>query len=149
MVKKYIAPYILKSEYVCRHCGALPPGFEINNMSFIFCLLFGRFEKIRQQWGKPLDISSGYRCPTYQQSLWLSRASSSPLSVHIFGLAFDINVDTPDDVKSLVNIAEAIDPDLRIGYQEYLAKGNTFVHIDVGYLINPIFDTRLHEGARW
>jgi uncharacterized protein YcbK (DUF882 family) len=148
-MKKYIAPYILQSEYACHHCKALPPGLDLTSVSFIYSILFTDFRKIREKWGKPLDITSGYRCPTHQRFLWNVGQSPSPLSVHVFGLALDINVNSANDVEGLVHVAEAIDPDLRIGYREYLAKGQTFVHIDIGYLMNPIYDAQLREGARW
>ncbi len=148
-MSKYISPYILKSEYACRHCGALPPGLDLTSISFIYGILFTDFEKIRKQWGSPLRISSGYRCPAHQLRLWQRKESTTPFSVHIFGLALDINVKTPEEVDSLVSIAGAIDPELRIGYRQYLAKEQTFVHIDIGYLINPIYDISLVEGERW
>jgi uncharacterized protein YcbK (DUF882 family) len=146
---KYIAPYILKDEYACHHCDKLPSGLDVKLPAFVFHLLFTRFEEIRKQWGKPLDITSGYRCPTYQRFLWNVGQSDSPLSVHIFGLALDINVKSKNEVNTLVNIVEGIDSELRIGYQQYLNAGKTFIHIDVGYLISPVYDEALHEGARW
>jgi len=148
-MSKYIAPHILKSEYACRHCGALPPGLDLTSVSFIYSILFADFEKIRKQWGSQLKISSGYRCPAYQLRLWQNKLTTTPYSVHIFGLALDIEMKTADEVKSLVTMAECIDPELRIGYRQYLAKGQTFVHIDIGYLISPIYDISLVEGERW
>jgi uncharacterized protein YcbK (DUF882 family) len=146
---KYIAPYITQDEYSCHHCKKLPPGLDVHLPAFVFHLLFTRFEEIRKQWGKPLNITSGYRCPDYQRFLWNASKSDSPISVHIFGLALDISVGTKDEVKRLVSIAEGIDSELRLGFQQYLKSGQTFMHMDVGYLISPVFDVKLHEGARW
>lgn len=148
-MKKYIAPYITRAEYACSHCDALPPGLDPKLPTFNYHLLFTRFEEIRNQWRKPLRISSGYRCPTYQRFLWNVGRSDSAISVHIFGLALDIDVDSEAEVNRLVTIAEAIDGDMRLGYKKYLQQGHTFVHMDIGYLISPIYDLSLREGVRW
>lgn len=146
---KYIAPYILRTEYECHHCKALPPGIDLKNLQIAYELLFGRFKEIRESWGGPLQISSGYRCTDYQGLLIKQGKSRSPYSVHIFGLALDIDVHDDADVRKLVKIVEMIDPDLRIGYKEYLEKMQSFIHIDMGYLISPKYSQVLREGARW
>lgn len=144
---KYIAPYITRAEYACRHCDGLPPTLE--ERAYIYEVFFGRFAEIREKWNRPLRISSGYRCTEHQLTLYRQKKSATPYSVHIFGLALDIDVDTRNEVLSLVDVAEEIDPDMRIGYQDYLNKGQTFVHIDMGYFIGPSYDKKLCEGARW
>lgn len=96
-----------------------------------------------------MDIISGYRCTDYQTMLFEQKKSRTPYSVHIFGLALDIDVHNETDVHGLVNIIRAIDDDMRIGYLEYLEKMQTFVHVDMGYLISPRYSSVLREGARW
>jgi uncharacterized protein YcbK (DUF882 family) len=141
---KYIALYITKKDYACHHCGKLPPFYEPDYPSIIHEILFDRFKQIRDSWGKPLHIDSGYRCQEHNKAV-----GGEEWSVHCFGLALDLGVDNEEEVHQLVHVAETIDPDLRIGFQRYLDKGQHLVHIDVGYLINPRFSLNLHEGARW
>lgn len=133
-----IAPHILDSEYRCSCCGLLPPGFDIDDSKFQ--CLFTTFWLIRTAWGKPLVISSGYRCKQHNQAI-----GGSHLSVHMFGLALDIDC-APDEVEELFNIIESVNPDLRIG--KYTI-GGSFVHMDVGYLIDPIASNHWIKGKRW
>lgn len=133
-----IAPHITDNEYRCSCCGLLPPGFNINDPKYAF--LFQDFWQIRTAWGKPLKISSGYRCPAHNKAI-----GGSYLSVHMFGLALDLDC-APDEVEDLFTTVLSINPDLRIG--KYTISGS-FVHIDSGYLITPIASIHWIKGKRW
>lgn len=78
-------------------------------------------EQIRQHFGAPVTITSGYRTPSHNAA----QAGSSSKSQHMYGLAADIKVEghTPAEVYA---------------YAETLLPGtggigiyNTFVHVDV------------------
>ena len=75
--------------------------------------------------------------------------SSAYLSTHAFGMALDLDVPNEEAVKSLVRLIEKYQPELRVGYQSYLYKGQSLVHIDTGFLISPPYSKKLYRGARW
>ena len=136
---EFIAPYILLSEYECK-CGCgLPPSFDIE-VPTIYTEFFDDFSIIRNSWGKPINISSGYRCPVYNQSI-----GGSLISAHMFGLALDLDV-LPTEVEDLCNIIEGVAPQLRRG--EYTNTGS-FVHIDCAFEIQPKISRTWEEGYRF
>ena len=63
------------SETMCK-CGC--------EESHVAQILLDRMEALRVKLGKPILISSGFRCPT-----WNERVGGAPLSGHISGEAFD------------------------------------------------------------
>ena len=78
-----------------------------------------------------------------------NKQTDTPYSAHVFGLALDLDVANAAEVLNLVQIANEVDSDLRIGYKKYLEKGQSFVHIDMAYLIYPKFHPAFIEGKRW
>ena len=101
-------------ELKCRHCGAfiLVPEF------------MDRLQALRDDYGKAMKISSGYRC-----SLHNSRVSSTGLTgPHTTGRAVDILV-VGKDAHKLLSLA------LKhgftgIGVQQKGAHGARFLHLD-------------------
>ena len=131
-----IAKYILREEYACRCCSELPPDYnEPHDMPFE--ILFDSFALIRERWGAPLNITSGYRCPRHN-----SFVGGHPLSIHQWGLALDIKVE-PHEIDTLHDIVLEETPELRVG------KYNNFLHLDVGYLIYPRASEAWKKGVRW
>ena len=132
----FIAPYISRQEYQCQcgKCGnSLPPDLkkdENNEWPTVYMALFDRFKDLRESWGKPIPITSGYRC-TKHPLKW---------GVHTFGLALDLAVDPTEFAK----LVERDMPELRMGVY---ADGH--VHLDVGWLIRPRWSNDLCQGARW
>jgi len=138
-VPDYISPYILLSEYTCG-CGCgLPPSFD-EGIPDVYEEFFDDFSIIRGAWGKPIKISSGYRCPKYNKSI-----GGSPISVHMFGMALDLDV-SPTKVEGLDEIIEGVAPHLRRG--KYTVLGS-FIHIDVGFEISPRISRSWVEGYRF
>ena len=141
-MSKFLAPYITVAEYTCG-CGCgLPPAFDDDgtDVPTVYTDLFDDFSLIRGQWGKPIVISSGYRCPQYNKDIGGSR-----LSVHMFGLALDLDVE-PGDVFALDSLIEELTPYLRRG--KYTETGS-FIHIDNAYEIYPIVSRNWQQGVRW
>ena len=131
-----IAKYITRQEYQCRCCGEMPPDYtEPSDLAFE--ILFDSFALIREEWGAPINITSGYRCLRHN-----SFVGGRPLSVHQFGLALDIKVE-PHEIDKLYNIVLEETPDLRVG------KYPSFLHLDVGYLIYPRASEAWKRGQRW
>ena len=131
-----IAPYISRAEYQCRHCDPLPPDFTAHTHPMAHSMLFESFEIIREAYGKPIPISSGYRCPLHNSFI-----GGSYLSAHVFGMALDLS--TKSDTDYVFEIIERELPDLRIG------KYVDFLHMDLAYLINPRASEMWTKGKRW
>lgn len=146
---EHIAPFILFKEYRCPCCNSLPPDFDLENVLKGYEKLFENFKEIREEWGKAIPITSGYRCTKRQLELYNQGISSTPYSTHIFGLALDLRCKSEDDVRMLVATIKKINPHLRIGYQRYFYGIQRHIHIDLGQFIHPRFSEKLREGARW
>lgn len=148
--------HILWNEFSCHHCGALPPDFrKEGEITYQYRLLFEIFEAARELYwkqfpGSGLPISSFYRCTDHQMKLYLTKKSSTPYSVHVFGLAIDVQ---PREKKrgclALVKILKKLPFDLRIGWKDYLEKPWPWVHFDIGYIIEPRYSGMLRKGAEW
>lgn len=144
-MNKYIAPFILEREYRCKCCSKLPVDLftEENEpeMGVPFLMLFKYFQDIRQAWGKPIPITSGYRCPERNKAELGAR-----YSVHLFGLALDLDFEDVKEVSKAALLIKQIAPDLRMGIYKEIGS---FIHIDVGYYIYPRIDEKWRKGARW
>lgn len=138
-----IAPYISEAEYRCRHCNELPPDLKLNDPPYCYQLLFDEFKSIREAWGKPIVITSGYRCPAHNVAV-----GGESLSVHLWGLALDLTV-SHDDVGEFMAMARVVAPDVRKGWAKYITLHTPIVHIDVGYLIWPRPSAAFKEGVEW
>ena len=136
-ILKYLSKFLLKSEYTCSHCGSLPPDFDF----YPYEEFFDIFDDIREEWGKPIIINSGYRCPAHN-----SAVGGSPLSAHVFGLALDCDCKDDDEVDKLYAHIVRMYPELRIGVYK---GGSTFIHIDCAFKIYPRASVSWREGARW
>lgn len=66
-----------KAELDCPCCGQAPmdKGFLI------------KLQELRDKWGKPLDINSGYRCPSHN-----TKVGGAQGSRHLLGDACDIGI---------------------------------------------------------
>lgn len=135
-----ISEHISSDEYKCKHCGALPPSWKGGAIPSVHEQFFLDWEEIRSEWGNPITIKSGYRCPAHNKA-----AGGEQLSVHMFGLALDFAPSRREDLMKLYRLTVKLHPEWRIGLYE--KKG--FIHGDVGYSIDPIASSSWKEGARW
>jgi len=141
---QFISPYILRSEFACSCCGQLPFDYDENNPLPAFAALFIAFAGIRTAWGRPIPINSGYRCPAHNAAV-----KGGPLSAHLFGLALDLAVTSPEELIALKNTIISTRPLLRVGWIRYLAAGRNLEHIDTAYLVRPRPTAAFIEGMRW
>ena len=138
---KYVAEHITENEYKCKCCSNYPPDFDIDDIPVPYEILFDSFKAIREAWDKPIRITSGYRCPMHN-----AMVGGKVLSVHMFGLALDLDCKDIDEVYDLDELIEDTAPDLRRGrYTEW----GSFIHIDCGYFIYPSASTAWVEKKRW
>ncbi len=136
----FIVPFLDEQEYRCPCCGKLPPDFRWP-VSGIYKQFLETFSSIRAARGKPIAINSAYRCPKHN-----AEVGGTPLSVHQWGLALDLDADSMQEVLRLRDIIVDTDKDLRIG--TYMIRG-TFIHIDMGYLIYPRVTLNWEKGVTW
>jgi uncharacterized protein YcbK (DUF882 family) len=102
------------NEFKCRCCGMLHPDG-------VPSALVAELELIREHYGKPVHINSGYRCPDHNRA-----CGGAMRSQHMAGQAADFWIKgvRPADVWF----------DLNQNHEGGLGKYKTFTHIDVrGY----------------
>ena len=92
-------------------------------------------DKVRERWGRPLHVNSFNRSDAKQAALRASGARAATTSPHCVFLAMDVDTTSAADTRKLAKIILQAAKDLgikvRIGYDDYLKDGNTFVHVDV------------------
>lgn len=104
-------PNFSAKEFDCTHCGK-------NEMRADF---MERLQALRNAYGKPMRITSGYRCPEHP----IEAKKAKPGS-HASGCACDIGIDGPD-AHQLLSIALQLGF-TGIGVQQ---KGSgRFIHLD-------------------
>ena len=78
--------YFTDKELRCKHCGQLPPSVKGN----IEALVANVLDPLRDQYGKPVYVTSGYRCPAHNTAV-----GGVPRSQHMAGEAADIHAGSP------------------------------------------------------
>lgn len=105
-------PNFSRDEFACKCCGKAPMDPAFMDM----------LQSLRHEFGKPMPISSGYRCPDHN-----SRVSSTGHNgPHTTGQAADIAVSRRDAYEMLQHAVRIF---TGIGIQQ---KGNgRFIHLDM------------------
>lgn len=109
--------------------------FDCDGEFLLSEILIDFLQYVRRKWGKPLKINSGYRTKEKQQLLKDQGYKTATFSPHTKGMASDLETVSVSDTKHLVAViklcARNLKLNVRIGYMQYLANGQTFVHVDV------------------
>ena len=71
-------PWFHVYEFTCKHCGG---GENIIDPD-----LLTRLGKLRDDWGIPMIVNCGYRCPIHNKDV-----GGAPDSAHLYGQAADIH----------------------------------------------------------
>ncbi len=137
-----ITPHLTSSEYVCKCCARFPIDFDVNRPCY--SRLFRAFENLREKWGKPLVINSGYRCVARNKAV-----GGEDWSAHVFGLALDIQFGSAQEVDDFVKLVKREEPELRCGWALYRKQGANVVHLDTGHMVNPRPTPNYVKGATW
>jgi uncharacterized protein YcbK (DUF882 family) len=107
-----MAKYFSESEMACQHCGATNMDPEFMNA----------LDSLREAYGKPLAVTSGYRCPEHP-----IEARKAHAGAHTTGKAADLAVDR-GDAYEVLEIAMGMGLFTGIGIQQ---KGSgRFIHLD-------------------
>ena len=78
-------------------------------------------DPLREGYGKPIRVNSGYRCPALNKAVKGSKTSS-----HMKGLAADITVGSPTKNKQLFELAQK----LKLPFDQLIDESNfSWVHI--------------------
>jgi hypothetical protein len=104
------------SEFACRHCGAV-------SISLGFAELVARLQMLRSKVGKPVNVTSGYRCATHDYSVGTSSVKGR--GPHTTGTAADIWWDGAT-VDEMARIAKECG---FTGVGRYYSQG--FIHVDL------------------
>ena len=102
-----------REEFICSHCGeeGITEG------------LVAKLQQLRGLYGKPIHITSGYRCPDHP----IEREKPQP-GTHAMGIACDIDVNR-SDAYHLLKLA------FDLGFQgigvQQKGQGR-FIHLDLG-----------------
>ena len=136
-------------EIECPCCRKAWPDLFTNP---IYREFFLDLEALRTEFGKPLPISrgGGARCPGYQLSLYNQGKTSALVSPHLF-LAVDIDLPDREETLRFAAAVESCFPEMRMGVRQYVDRGQTFVHLDRAYLVQPktIGTASWARGVRW
>lgn len=101
--------YFKREEFACKHCGE----------NLITPELLELVDSIREEFGHPLRVSSGYRCETHNKAV-----GGVTSSKHTLGLAADL-VPMSGDLEVLKGIADRLNPSGGVGLNY-----KSFVHVD-------------------
>jgi hypothetical protein len=90
-----------EKEFVCRCCGGLPPYAKEN----IEALVENVLDPLRERYGKPIVVNSGYRCPKHNKEV-----GGATNSQHMKGEAADIRPTTncPNYTNDLKRLRQLI-----------------------------------------
>ncbi len=113
--------YFTDKELRCKHCGQLPPSVKEN----IEALVANVLDLLRDQYGKPVYVTSGYRCPAHNTAV-----GGVPRSQHMAGEACDIHADSPAENLKLAKIlAQQNHFDQMILYVNPGSMNPRFIHV--------------------
>ena len=86
-----------EQEFWCKCCGELPD--EV--LSNVRALVSNVLDPLRAKYGKPIRVTSGYRCKKHNE-----KVGGAVGSQHLRGEAADITAGSPEENKCLTEILE-------------------------------------------
>lgn len=104
---KWRWPSFSPHEIACRHCGAV----RVDEAAL------GALQRLRDILGRPVILTSAYRCPAHNAMI-----GGAPLSAHKLGIAFDISLNGHDRHAVLAAAQQA-------GFGSF-GLYQTFLHVD-------------------
>jgi zinc D-Ala-D-Ala carboxypeptidase len=108
-------PNFREGEFRCKHCGDMK--MEPRFMDLL--------QRIRRAYGKPMYISSGYRCGIHNAAV----SSTGPNGPHTTGLAADVRV-SGQDAHFFTKVA-LVEGARGVGISQKGPHMGRFIHIDL------------------
>lgn len=108
-----------RSDTATRHAidNTLPDHLRGN----VAALVDNVLDPLRKAWGKPLTVTSGYRCPRLNKAV-----GGKPTSQHLRGEAADITTGSPTDNRRLFQLAL----DLNLPFDQLIDEsGFSWLHV--------------------
>lgn len=118
-MKYYTIAELTASETGARlHIDNTPSAEVVKNLTRLTeCVL----DPLREAWGKPIHVNSGYRCEALNKAV-----KGSASSWHLKGCAADITAGSPHDNEKLYNLIKS----LGLPYTELIDEHNmVWVHV--------------------
>ncbi len=111
-----------RSETAFRH--AIDNSMPGAARTCVAALVDNVLDPLREAWGKPIYVNSGYRCEELNR-----RVGGVPTSMHRQGRAADITTGNPVDNRRLYQLAQ----DLNLPYFELIGKKYDFKWLHVSF----------------
>lgn len=97
--------------------------------------LLTMLDALREEQDSPVILTSLFRGHAKQQSLIERGLTEATVSPHNLSMAADIDrvgeSDVTSTVKTLKTLSKSLSIPIRLGYKNYLNRGDTFIHLDV------------------
>lgn len=127
------------SSQIGKHFSATEPRFARDIQTFgklvVNELLMIVLDEFRTRRGFAVNINSFNRTAAYQAELKEKGFRTATFSPHEALMAADIDTTTADQTRSEAGLLQLIGMELgiriRVGYEDYLKAGQTFIHVDV------------------
>jgi hypothetical protein len=131
--------YGLDAEQIGKYFSIHEPKFKKDladyGKLYVSELLIRVADQVRRCWGKPLTVNSFNRSDTKQASLRASGARAATTSPHVVYLAMDLDTSSVEESRKLaaliLQVSKELSIKVRVGFADYIAAGQTFVHFDV------------------
>jgi len=98
-------------------------------------LLMKVLDRFREKLKKPVNINSFNRSAAKQAELTAAGFRTAKFSPHEVFMAADIDTDSPIESRTYANMIKGIANELgikiRVGVEDYIKAGQTFIHVDV------------------
>ncbi|MDI9391725.1 MAG: D-Ala-D-Ala carboxypeptidase family metallohydrolase [Synergistota bacterium] len=106
----FVSPHFRLTEFQCKCCGCVKLHPE----------LLVKLENLRDAWGSPLLLTSGFRCSRHNRNV-----NGAEASLHLLGQAADVVV--PEEVqREFSELAE------KMGFDQVIPYGKrNFVHLGI------------------
>ena len=98
-----------------------PPAEAVHRLEL---LVEHVLDPLREAWGKPIHVSSGYRCPALNKAV-----GGAPASQHMRGEAADISVGNPADNRRLYHLLHTLKLPVDQAINEY---DFSWIHVSYG-----------------
>lgn len=99
-----------------------PNAEQVNNLT---ALVENVLDPVRQRYGKPIIINSGFRCPALNAAV-----NGSKTSDHMNGNSADLNAGSKEANKELFNLIRSMSDDSEIQFDQLIdEKDFSWVHI--------------------